>query len=126
VPATLRHFAVNAADVPRARRFYEDVFGWTFSAGGPPDFYQVFDAGEGVVGALQARRELVAGRPMTGLEITFGVDDLAATVAAVEGCGGRIVMAPFRIPGVGELVFLEDTEGNLVGAMQYEPGVFPD
>ena len=29
MPATLRHFAINADDVPRAKRFYEEVFGWT-------------------------------------------------------------------------------------------------
>ena len=35
------HFAINADDVPRARRFYERVFGWKFSAWGPPEFYKI-------------------------------------------------------------------------------------
>ncbi len=26
----VRHFAINADDLSRARRFYERVFGWTF------------------------------------------------------------------------------------------------
>jgi len=26
------HFAINADDLPRARRFYENVFGWKFQA----------------------------------------------------------------------------------------------
>ena len=33
-------------------------------------------------------------------------------------------MQPYRIEGVGELIYFEDVEGNLVGAMQYDPGVF--
>ena len=37
--ATLRHFAINADDVPRAKRFYEEVFGWSFTPWGPPNFY---------------------------------------------------------------------------------------
>ena len=121
--AKLRHFAINADDVPRARAFYESVFGWTFDAWGPPGFYQIKNAGEGVMGALQGRRELVAGVRMTGFEVTLGVEDLKGTMAAVETGGGRIVMPPYRIAGVGELIFFEDPEGNLVGAMQYEPGV---
>jgi predicted enzyme related to lactoylglutathione lyase len=41
MPAKLCHFAINADDVQRARRFYESVFDWTFEPWGPPNFYQV-------------------------------------------------------------------------------------
>jgi predicted enzyme related to lactoylglutathione lyase len=70
---------------------------------------------------LQERRELVAGVRMSGYEASFGVDDIKATIATVEASGGKIVMQPYRIEGVGELIYFEDTEGNLVGAMQYDP-----
>ena len=119
MPATLRHFAINADDVPRARRFYEEVFGWTFKPWGPPDFLQTFSSGEGHVGALQGRRD-IGGQRMPGMEITFGVEDIAATVAAIEAAGGRIVMPSVHIETVGHLVFFQDTEGNVAGAMQYE------
>lgn len=123
--ATFRHFAINADDVQRARRFYEQVFGWTFRPWGPPDFYQITDAGRGLMGALQERRELSPGQRTNSFETTMGVDDLKAVLAAVEAGGGRILMPPFRIEGVGELAYFEDTEGNIVGAMQYEPGRWP-
>ena len=29
-------------------------------------------------------------------------------------------MNPYSIPGVGALIFVEDTEGNIVGAMRYD------
>lgn len=122
--ATFRHFAINADDVPRAKTFYERVFGWRFDPWGPPDFYQVKNAGEGLLGALQERREIVPGVRMAGFEASFGVEDLKATMAEIEAAGGRIVMPPYRIDGVGELIYFEDSEGNLVGAMQYEPGFF--
>ena len=126
MPATFRHFAINADDTGRAKTFYERVFGWRFDPWGPPDFYQVKNAGQGLLGALQGRRELVPGVRMAGFEASFGVADLKATIAAIEAGGGRIVMPPYRIEGVGELIYFEDTEGNLVGAMQYDPGVFPE
>jgi predicted enzyme related to lactoylglutathione lyase len=121
--ATLRHFAINADDVPRARAFYESVFGWKFTPFGPPDFYQTRSAGQGRVGALQARRAL-GGVTMPGMELSFEVEDIEATVAAIEGAGGVILMSPFQIPGVGRLIFFRDSEGNIAGAMQYEPGVW--
>ncbi|WP_400771047.1 hypothetical protein [Methylosinus sporium] len=92
--------------------------------GGPPNFYQVKNAGSGLLGALQERRELVPGIRMAGYEASFGVEDIKATIAAVEASGGKIVMQPYRIEGVGELIYFEDTRGNLIGAMQYDPGVF--
>ena len=120
MPATLRHFAINADDVQRARRFYEAVFGWTFDPWGPPNFYQIKNAGSGFLGALQERRELAPDAKMLGYEVSMGVEDLQATMAAVVEAGGRILMQPYRIEGVGELIYFEDTEGNLVGAMKYD------
>ena len=38
-------FAINADDVPRARNFYETVFGWGFEPWGPPGFYLIATAG---------------------------------------------------------------------------------
>ena len=120
--ANLHHFAVNADDLEGSRRFYESVFGWTFTAWGPPGFYQIrtgTDAAPGVQGAMQERRELL-DRPTNGFECTFAVDDVDATANAVVGSGGRIVMERFTITGVGHLIAFEDPSGNAVMAMQYD------
>jgi predicted enzyme related to lactoylglutathione lyase len=122
--ARLRHLAINADDVQRAKGFYEAVFGWRFEPWGPLDYYQVKNAGDGFLGALQGRRELKAGARMLGFEATMAVEDIAATIAALEGAGGKVIMPPIYIEGVGRLIYFEDTEANLVGAMQYDPGVF--
>jgi predicted enzyme related to lactoylglutathione lyase len=124
MPAIFRHFAINADDVQRAKRFYEAVFDWTFDPWGPPNFYQIKNAGEGFLGALQERRELKPGAKMLGLEASMGVADIDALVAAIEANGGRIVMPVYYLQGVGKLIYFEDTEGNLIGAAQYDPGVF--
>lgn len=115
----LAHFAINADDLERAQRFYEAVFDWEFEPWGPPGFSQI-NTGGPVIGALQKRRELAAGRPMHGFECTIAVEDVRATREAVERAGGRVVMQPTTIAGVGHLIFFEDPEGNMVGAMQYD------
>ena len=125
MPNNLQSFGITADDVSRARRFYEGVFQWHFEPWGPPDFYLIRTGDEknpGVQGLLHARREPVAGAGMTGFECTISVDDIDATIQAIEAHGGKIVMAKFHIPTVGTGVYFHDTEGNFVGAMQEEKG----
>ncbi len=118
-------FSIHCDDVPRARSFYEQVFGWRFEAWGPPGFFLIHtgdDQNPGILGAMHARREPVTGAGLKGFECTIAVSDIDATIRAIEGNGGKIVMSKFQIPTVGSGVYFHDTEGNHAGAMQYEPG----
>lgn len=119
----LRHFAINADDTARARGFYSGVFGWSFNAWGPPGFWMI-DCGAREPGtpmaSLQERRTLVDGERTNGFECTIGVPDVRAVEKAVIEHGGTILMPRTTIPTVGHLLWFRDTEGNVVGAMQYD------
>ena len=117
------HFAIHADDCQRAKTFYEKVFGWRFEPWGPPEFWRVHTSPDGIFGALQKRHAPVTGTGMIGYECTIAVDDVTAIAAAIEAHGGRVTMPPFLLDGVGTLVQFEDTEGNIVGAMQYVEGI---
>lgn len=121
MPATFRHFAINADQVDRARAFYESVFDWNFAPWGPPGFYQTGDAGAGLAGALQQRQDWGERRMHTFMP-TFGVDDISAALTAIETNGGRVLMQPYRIDGVGDIGYFEDPEGNISGIAQYVEG----
>src|ERR1700677_18634 len=97
MPAPIRHLALNADDVQRAKAFYEQVFGWRFEPWGPPNYYQARGVADGVIAALQGRRELKAGARMLGFEATLAVEDLDAATAAIEAAGGRMVSRAFYI-----------------------------
>ena len=115
-------FAINADDVPRARDFYEKVFGWTFEPWGPPNFYR-FQTGDSQVrtsGGLQERRELVPGGKMIGFECTITVDNLDEAIRAIESNGGKMVTAKFRIPSICTVAYFQDTEGNIAGVSELE------
>ena len=120
----LAHFAINADDVPRAKKFYEKVFGWKFNAWGPPNFYQIQTGKDGdkqpALGALQGRRDLVPGQPTIGYECTISVGSIDDTIAAVVKNGGTIALPKSIISGVGALAFFRDTEGNVFGAIQFD------
>jgi len=120
---TLAHFAINAEDVEKSRAFYAKVFGWKFSAWGPPGFYQIEAKDSPVFGALQGRRELVKGQRTIGFECTFAVESIDATEKAVKAAGGKVVLDRSVIVGVGTLMFFADLDGNVFGAMQYDTAV---
>jgi uncharacterized protein len=127
--ANVSHFAINADDLPRARRFYERVFGWRFEAWGPPGFFMIATGNKsdpGIHGSLQQRRELIDGDRMTGFECTINVSDLDAVAGAVAANGGTIIMPKMLIPTVGHLLFFRDPEGNVAGAMQPDPNSADD
>eukprot|EP01030_Chromulinospumella_sphaerica_P018488 gene18488-18354_t len=122
--ANLRSFALHVDDVDRARRFYEAVFGWTFEPWGPPGFYLIHtgdEADPGVQGLMHQRHEPRTGTGLNGVEPTFAADDIDAVLAAVEANGGKVTMGKSPIPTVGVLIRFDDTEGNNIGAMAYEP-----
>jgi len=121
--SNIAHFSINADDVARARHFYESVFGWKFKQSGPPDFYAI-DTGEKeeppCMESLHPRRELKEGLRMNGYECTISVPSLSETVAAIRGQSGNIIMEETTILGVGRMIVFQDSEGNVVGAMQYD------
>ena len=119
----IAHFAINTDDVESTRSFYQAIFGWKFTAYGPPGFYQIDTGAEPVtlIGALQQRRALVPGVQTRGFECTIAVASLAHTEALLLQHHAKIVLERSTIPHVGHLLFFEDPGGNFVGAIQFDP-----
>jgi len=116
MPNNIGRFAINADDVPRARAFYQKVFGWKFEPWGPPNIYLIETGAEqvrAVGGLLQERRELVPNGRMIGFECTIGVQDIDETIRAIESNGGKMVTEKFLIPSVVTVAYFQDTEGNV-------------
>jgi predicted enzyme related to lactoylglutathione lyase len=123
MPNNVNTFAIHCDDVPRARRFYETVFGWRFEAWGPPDFYLIHTGtaeDPGIRGLLQMRHEPLTGTGLRGLECTVDVQDVAAIAALVDQNGGKVTMPKAVIPTVGWIIRFLDTEGNVLCAGQFD------
>jgi hypothetical protein len=120
--AHVAHFSINADDIDRAKGFYAKVFGWSYAAYGPPGFYMIEGAGGpgNMRASLQKRRAIVPGKSIYGLECTLSVDNSEKAEEAIKKAGGKIVMPRSVLAGVGKLFFFEDTEGNIIGAMEYD------
>jgi hypothetical protein len=50
------------------------------------------------------------------------VESVDTAIAAVTNAGGKLIMPKTPIPTVGYFAYCQDTEGNLFGVMQSDPG----
>lgn len=85
-------------DPEAGKRFYADVFGYTYQpVPGAPDDYSTFHHGGDPLGGMGGMMGLPEGTPSHWVAY-FAVDDTDAAVAAVERGGGTVFTAPFDTP----------------------------
>lgn len=119
------HFEVHADDKERAKKFYGDVFGWTF-----PEY--PMDGGTSYTaistGAMDTKEPGIHGgmvkRPMklpegacgsNAFVVTVQVADYDETEKKILAAGGIEAMGKFAIPGMAWQGYYIDTEGNTFG-----------
>lgn len=122
----LIHFEIHVDDMERAKKFYGEVFGWTFQDwsdyAGMPYFGAVTgDENEmGINGALMQRQgpPLVQHQPLNGYACTMGVEDYDASEEKILANGGVVAMTKHALPGMAWQGYYKDTEGNIFGIHQ--------
>ncbi|AOV08701.1 VOC family protein [Sporosarcina ureilytica] len=122
----LVHFEIHVDDMERAKKFYGEVFGWTFEDwsefAGMPYFGAVTgDANEpGINGALMQRQtpSPAENQPVNGFTCTLGVEDYDATEAKILQNGGKVALPKYALPGMAWQGYYKDTEGNILGIHQ--------
>lgn len=116
--ATIAHFDVAADEPERAKKFYEQLFGWKIAKPpGPMDYYliETRDAsGKPGVGGGMGKRML----PEQKITNYVGVDSVDEYSKKVVELGGEVVQEKMAVPGFGYLANCQDTEGNPFGLWQ--------
>ncbi|WP_082233039.1 VOC family protein [Halobacillus massiliensis] len=120
------HFEIHVDDMERARKFYGDIFEWTFEdwseyAGMP---YLGAVTGEeknmGINGALMKRQgpPPEANQPLNGFACTLEVTDYDSIEAKIIDHGGKVAVPKHALPGMAWQGYYLDTEGNIFGIHQ--------
>ena len=105
------------SDPDAARRFYGELFGWTFEVGGPESYFYTtcLKDGQKVAG--------LSGRP-PGMDaplrwsVYFCVEDADATTRAVEREGGKALFPVMDVFGQGRMGSYVDPTGATFGVWQ--------
>ncbi len=121
--ARVVHFEVPFDDADRARGFYRDVFDWQIQPM-PEMSYNLVSTGPstdqgmpsepGYIGGGLMQREAPAIAPV----ITLQVDDIDATLVAIEMHGGSAAGEKMAVGEMGFAAYFNDSEGNLMGLWQ--------
>lgn len=111
------HFEILVEDPGRIARFYESVFEWEINRwSGSEQAYFLLTTGPdnqpGINGALMPQEF------DQNVINTIDVDDLPATLEAIQAAGGELVHGPSDVPGVGTHAYCKDPAGVIFGVMQ--------
>jgi predicted enzyme related to lactoylglutathione lyase len=117
------HFEIQADDIERASKFYQNVLGWkleqmmTKEKDGM-DYWGITtgESGPGINGGLYRRED--GDEDFRLFDCTALVEDIDKSVEELLKNGGQIIKAKSEIPHVGWFVTAKDTEGNRFGLMQ--------
>ncbi|MCU1427066.1 MAG: Glyoxalase family protein [Actinomycetia bacterium] len=109
----LSYVHIPAVDARRSAVFYETVFGWDVH--GHDTARPGFTDGTGHVGGAWMTNQAVSREP--GLLPYIYVDDIQATIAAIEANAGEIVDAVYP-EGNLLIATFRDPAGNVMGVWQ--------
>jgi uncharacterized protein len=115
------HFEVIGKDGKKLQEYYSDLFGWEIQSDNPLNYGIV--SREGNTNADGAGIGGGVGQAPDGYDghLTFYVEvpDVEATLANAESLGGKRIMGPDEVPGMGLVLGqFTDPEGHLVGVIQ--------
>ena len=116
-PNTLAWFEVATDDPDTATSFYSELFGWTFSPFADPettgmDYRVAALAGSDTpIGGVAATDGATPGHAI----FYIAVADVAATCAAAEELGGKVVNKELEPVAGPPFAYLRDSVGSLFG-----------
>jgi len=117
-PGALVWNELATRDVPAAKAFYTEVFGWAANDldMGDMKYTEWQNDGKGVAGMMQMAEMVPADVPAHWL-VYFGVEDTDATVSKATGLGATALVPPTDIPP-GRFSVLMDPVGAAVAVIK--------
>ena len=122
------HFEIQAENIDRAIKFYQDVFGWQITRWEQNPYWMVMTADKdskepGINGGLLPRP---TDKPMTTdcgtnyFVCTIQVDNYDAMGEKIVAAGGKVAMPKYALAGMAWQGYFIDTEGNTFGLHQLD------
>ena len=110
---------LTTTDPAAAAAFYGQLFGWTTNdMGEAMGGYLVASVGDTQVCGIMAPPPGAPPMPPSwGCYVT--VDNVDQTVQQCVALGGKSLMAPMDIPGVGRMAVIQDPQGAVLNLMTY-------
>lgn len=119
------HFEMPAEDNSRAKKFYEEAFGWEMTQlGADMGDYLLATTSPVDKDNMHINKGAINGGFFkkgdygTIPHLVISVDNLKEHMDIIKKAGGKIIGEAMNITGIGEFVMFKDTEGNQVGMLE--------
>lgn len=109
MPAPVVHFEIGCRDTEKTKKFYGPLFGWEFQQYGPSAM--VSPTAPGIGGHINS----LGHEPHHYVTFYVQVENLQASLDQVAKLGGKTVVPPQEVPGMGHFAWFSDPDGNVVG-----------
>ena len=117
--ASLLWFDIPADDLQRAKKFYEQLFGWKIAAfPGMQDYWHIDTGGADASpdGGLMPRKH--PGHTVTNY---VKVPSVTRFMAKVKKLGGDVCVPKTAVPKMGYFAICKDTENNMFAGWEMNP-----
>jgi uncharacterized protein len=122
------HFEIPFDNEERAKKFYQDAFGWqivsvpemnyTMVTTVETDQQTMMPKTPGAINGGLMKRDSSSGKnPVLVIDVQ-NIDD---HLAKIKNAGGKVVMPKTEVGDMGLYARVSDTEGNIVGVWQNKP-----
>jgi uncharacterized protein len=110
-PGSLLWVELLTKDTAAAAKFYAGLFGWRAEEQnmGSMTYTTFWNGAERAAGMMPIVPEM--GQLPPHWVIYFGSSDVDATVERAKSMGGKVVAAPFDVPGAGRFAWITDAQG---------------
>jgi hypothetical protein len=106
------HWEIGARDGAKLQEFYRTLFDWKIQVD-PQFHYGMVDTGG--QGGINGGISTLPAEAHPYVTFYVRVDNLESSLAKAEGLGGKTIIPPTPIPGVGSIAMFTDPEGHCVG-----------
>jgi len=114
-------FELMTSDVAGAKKFYKSLFGWKTAQMNMPGMkYTTISVDGNEVAGMMAMPPAAKKSPPPQWGAYITVDDVDATAKKAVKLGGKVLVPPQDIPGVGRFSVLQDPQGAMISVITYK------
>ncbi len=110
-------FQIHTSNLEVSRRFYSQLFDWSFALI-YPGYMQVTTGDGSISGGLSVSQDVEPGH---GTVLYIGVDDLNQKLDLAVSLGATVVMPPAEIPGTGYYAVFKAPDQNVLALFSSSP-----
>jgi len=119
--APVVHFEIGCKDKAKIGKFYKDLFDWQMADyGGSAMMIDTAPNGPTQPGkppsmGINGHINSLGHEPHNYPTVYAAVDDPKATLDKAVKLGGKLLIPPTEVPGMGAFAWLKDPEGTVIG-----------